>query len=233
MLISLVSQFFRQRRRSPVRLLFIEQKLPTKIPQEVEETLIFPEALPDFGDESLTKSLNSLLSRYVHSVSREELMSIDTDSFLAWMMKQKCVTAEQRAIYFDLFAPRSVELLSLQKRLEHARFEELSSRPVGWKQRILSSRTLVILNPSHLWAAPPAATDSNMEYSHLDELLYYQVSGEIRMAAVEATLAPLIKALSRGPVSSRAFVRQLDSSGCKDWCVHLKSLLDGKVLAIS
>ncbi len=232
MLISLVSQLFRQR-RSPIRMLFVEQKTTTKIPQEVEDTLIFPEALPDFGDESLTKILNSLLSRYVHSVSREELMSIDTDSFLAWMLKQKCVTTEQKAIFFDLFTPRSVELLSLQKRLEHARFEELSSRPVGWKQRILSSRTLVLLNPSHLWAAPPAPTDSSMEYSHFDELLYYQVAGEIRMAAVESALVPLIKALSRGPVSSRAFVRQLDSSGCKDWCVHLKSLLESKVLAIS
>lgn len=199
--------------------------------KELEETLVFPDALPDFGAE-LTPVVNSQMSRYLHSVPREDLHRVSVETFVHWLSEAETLGVEGE-LMSAISKPLSVELVAMQKRMQSARFEEMARRPVEWKKRILSSRTFVYLNPNHVWAA----MQTNQQYQEQSqtrcEVLYYQTDGQVRTTAVDPELVPVLKQLGRGPIAARTFLRDLDLSHCTDWCNAVKEMLENRVITVS
>lgn len=145
----------------------------------------------------------------------------------------------------DVFSPefsvaerarRKLELISLQRRLAQARFQELIPASLELLDRLADHRGLVIhVDPVHVWAKvetpSPWLLQEGIPWPI--EVLFFECDGGVSHVIVEPLVLPLLKSLERGTQKVRNILQGLNDRQREAMLRALRRLGELKIVAFA
>lgn len=150
--------------------------------------------------------LETLILDYIRQVpaTGNDVDGADAEQFLQWLAQQENVSEEQKDFIICQRARQTVELVALQRRIAHVRFQELlSTGSTANDSAELTRRRLLHVNPVRVLATLQTHALVEDEESAPATVLFFPVGSEVRSAVVDDEARLVLSALSHGALSLR------------------------------
>jgi hypothetical protein len=149
---------------------------------------------------------------YVRAVPVCESEQADLERFLSWVLHTAGGGADAgaREEYVEAVAGQPAQALSVQKQVAQARFERVTRRGQFTRPLLRAGQDLrVQLNPAHVGASVTSDGGLSEGPAAPERVIFYQLDGSTRGAAVDADVERLLRKLHSGPRRVSQLLQQL------------------------